>query len=59
MLTKHECPSCKGWGYTRKSATEYHFVPREDGTAQYVTDLLGSGCLLCKGVGYVEVDAAN
>ena len=47
------CNVCKGKGYTKKCAPEFHFEPREDGTKQYVTDQLGSGCLSCGGRGVI------
>ena len=59
MTTKVKCSACKGVGQTNACRTEVHFVKckREDGTPgkRMVTDKQGSGCMMCLGVGYVEV----
>lgn len=42
------CNSCKGLGYTAKSATEYEIKE-----GKYKTLKQGSGCLQCFGLGYI------
>ena len=52
------CKQCKGRGQTKRTRTEFHFVPKKlpDGKIreQYVTDKLGSGCPGCHGRGVVS-----